>query len=290
MRVLITGAAGFIGSHLVERLALDHEVVALARHPLTTANVQWIAHDLTQPLPYADLPATIDTVIHLAQSQHYRDFPERAQDIYDVNIHSTFALLEYARKAGAQRFIFTSTGSVYQAKDRKDESIAENDPLNLSNFYAASKYAAEQLIVGYRTVFHTSICRLFFVYGARQNASMLIPRLVRSVYKGDPITLQGEDGISITPTHVDDVVQAINAMLTLEGHHVINVAGGEVLTLREVGAQIGAYFGRVPVFVADTKSKPSHLIADISKMRALLGEPLVPFASGVISVCRDAAL
>ncbi|NJL55587.1 NAD-dependent epimerase/dehydratase family protein [bacterium] len=115
VRVLVTGATGFIGSHLVEAIRDRHEVFALVRRrpaqPL--AGIHWIEQDLAHPLDYSRLPKQLDSIVHLAQSRHYRDFPDRATDIFNVNLYSTFNLLEYARAVNAQSFIFTSTGGLY---------------------------------------------------------------------------------------------------------------------------------------------------------------------------------
>src|SRR5262249_22562463 len=106
MRVLVTGATGLIGSALVERLARSSEVFALGRTSgLELEGVDWIRGDLSEPLDPATLPAKVDAVAHLAQSERYRDFPEGALDLFAVNVQSTAALLEYARGAGASAFV-----------------------------------------------------------------------------------------------------------------------------------------------------------------------------------------
>ncbi len=284
MRVVVSGAAGFMGSHLIERLAAEHEVYALARQPLDTPGVRWIVHDLTQPLAQAGLPRAIDAVIHLAQSRHYRAFPERAHDIYNVNVHSTFALLEYARAAGARRFCLASTGSVYKGGE---QPVTESDPVVPSGFYAASKIAAEQLVNAYSGIMQTTVWRFFFVYGLRQSSTMLIPRLVQAVCSGSAVTLQGEEGICINPTHISDAVEAMARSLLLDGSYTINVAGAEVVSLRTIANIIAQHLHRDPVFVVQTDAKPSHLIADIALMKARLFTPSVTFEKGVLKLCEE---
>src|SRR5689334_14237315 len=116
MKLLVTGAHGFIGNHLIRELQNRHEVFALARKlpPQSTSGpTRWIEQDLNRPLDYARLPQRVDAIIHLAQSEFYKQFPERADDIFNVNTNSTFQLLEYGRKSGAEHFVFTSTVGVY---------------------------------------------------------------------------------------------------------------------------------------------------------------------------------
>ncbi|HEY6512504.1 MAG TPA: NAD(P)-dependent oxidoreductase [Burkholderiaceae bacterium] len=282
MKILVSGAAGFVGSHLVQQMRAEHEVYAVARAPLDLPGVHWISHDLTRPLDEAALPAHVDVVVHLAQSRRYREFPEQAADVFGVNVGSTLALLDYARRVGAVRFIYASTGGIYGAGDR---AFRESDPpaQNLG-FYPASKQAGELLVNSYRAFFQTTLCRFFFVYGRRQNESMLMPRLVQSVRNADPITLQGEDGIRINPIHVADAVDAVARCLSLDEHEVFNIGGGEVLTLRAIADKIGRIVGRDPVF-ARLDRPPTNLVGDISKMKALLGAPRVDLEEGLRQLC-----
>lgn len=237
------------------------------------------------PLDYSQLPTSIDAVIHLAQSRFYKQFPERAEDIFDINVGSTFQLLDYARRAGAKRFLFTSTGGIYGSGLR---AFVETDAARPTNFYLSSKHIAEQMVDSYSQFFHTTLFRLFFVYGAGQAEAMLMPSLVRSVLVGKPLILQGGDGILINPVHVSDVVRALELALELDGHQLFNLAGAEVLSLREIGNIIGAELGREPVFEVREEEPPSHLIADITRMHELLVEPRVSFREGVKEVCRMA--
>jgi UDP-glucose 4-epimerase len=284
-RVLLTGAAGFIGGRLLRHLATAHEVFGLDRTPPPDnlpAQGHWLDVDLVKPLDGAGLPAKLDAVVHLAQSRAYRDFPEGAADVFGVNVHGTFRLLEYARAAGAQRFIFTSSGGVYGTSYEK---FVESDPVSPLNFYLSSKYAAELLLANYQRFFRTVVVRPFFVYGVGQNEGMLVPRLVRSVASGAPIVLQGPDGIRINPLHVSDAVAALSKALEIDGNHLVNIAGPEVLTMRQIGEIIGGHLGRRPVFEQRAADQPSHLVGDIGKMSELLVPPGVKFADGVKELC-----
>ena len=286
MRILITGATGFIGGYLTDKLKTQHEVFALTRSPRRTlpSDAQWINLNLTQPFDYSHLPSKLDAVIHLAQSKHYKDFPDKAEDIFAVNVNGAFKLLEYARHAGARKFIFASTGGVY---GYSYEKFVETDPVSPINFYLSSKYIAELLVGNYQQFFDTIVFRLFFVYGAGQNPVMLIPRLTRSVLSGAPITLQRSKGILINPIHVSDVVGAVDRALELKGNHLINLGGPQVLSLREIGNIIGTKLGRPPVFITSETAQPHHLIGDITKMKELLGGPSVAFSEGIEEVCSE---
>ena len=109
---------------------------------------------------------------------------------------------------------------------------------------------------------------------------MLLPRLVDNIRAGVPITLQGQDGIRINPIHVSDAALALESCLQLTGSHTFNIAGNEILTMREIAETIGRAVGREPVFQSDSV-EPRHLIANIDAMKVALTVPKVRLAQGI---------
>lgn len=281
--ILITGATGLIGAEVIRRIDEEHAIYAVTRrqNDLISRRTRVISRDLSKPFDDLDFPAEIDAVIHLAQSEHYRDFPASAADVYNVNTGATFQLLEYARRAGAKTFIYASSGGVYGSGD---VGFTESTPIvakpNLG-FYLGTKLCSEILAENYSSLMNVVIFRFFFVYGPEQKPSMLIPRLVESVKNGAPISLQGDSGIRINPTFVSDAADAVIRSLDLVDSQKINVGGPDVLSLREIGEAIGDIVGRKPIFTIDENAKPAHLIGDIGKMRSLLSEPKIHFNKGV---------
>lgn len=284
MRVLITGGAGFVGGRLIKRLAADHEVFALVRRapPQPVAKVQWLVQDLAEPDWTVALPETIDAVVHLAQSPHFRDFPGQAMDVYAVSAGATMRLLDWGHKAGARNFILGSTGGLYGASDEAvDESSVLPDQRNQLGFYFAAKRSAELLAQQYTGQLNVVTLRFFFVYGAGQPAPMLLPRLATNVRDGNPIFLHGDEGLRLNPIHVDDAVNAICRSLQLTESRVFNVAGPEVTTLRAIGEEIGRQVGRHPIFNVDKITRPNHLVADIARMTRALGAPKIAVPAGI---------
>jgi nucleoside-diphosphate-sugar epimerase len=270
MRVLVTGAAGLIGTHMVRRLAEKYEIHALDRHragELPGERVHWVVQDLAQPLDHSKLPREIDAVIHLAQSRFYRQFPDKVEDVFDVNIHSTLRLLEYARGAGAHCFILASTGGLYAGRTGKRQ---ETDLLEARNFYFASKYAAELLTNRYQDYFRAVILRLFFVYGPTQQG-MLISNLMHKVNEGELIAIEGDPGLHINPIFVEDAVEAFEPALRLETSSVINIAGDEVVSVTELVRLIGETLGKKPLTEHRTGKPSGYLVGDTSRMKTMLG-------------------
>lgn len=284
MNIVLTGATGFIGSHLRKELVAGNDVVAPVRQIPQGAgeNVAWVQSDLANGERLsASLPGSIDAVIHLAQSKGYRHFPDEAADIFDVNVASTLALLEYARKSGAKTFIFASTASIYQ---QGREPLHEDAPLVPASFYARSKRMAEMLVESYAGFYRCIILRIFTVYGPGQ-AGMLIPGLIEKVRSGSPIQVQGKEGLTLSPVYVDDVNRAIRASLeqgTAPGLEIINVGGGEQLSIRRMGEAIGSVLGIAPQFEFTPGDEPGGWTADIARMGSVLGlSDLTTFEEGI---------
>lgn len=281
MRVLVTGASGFIGRPLVEMLRRQHEVWEVARSKTGERSVEW---DLSEPLKKGALPARLDSVVHLAQSRDYRRFPERAVAIARVNVEATLELLDRARETGVKTFVFASSGGVYGGATRP---IKEDARVTGPDFYLSTKLAGEALVHGYRSEFDVEILRLFFVYGPGQSPDRFFAKLVRTVLSGDPVVLYGPDGIRLNPIHVSDVAAAMSAALGLAGSQVVNIAGPEVITLRSLAELIGSHVGRAPVFEERPADPERDLVADIGLMRRLLLAPSQRLADRVGEVCEE---
>jgi UDP-glucose 4-epimerase len=288
LKILLTGASGFIGRHLGRDLATRHEVIASVRRAGSSA--EWAAAevvlDLTERLPPALLPKRVDAVIHLAQSEHYRDFPEQAEDVLAVNVVATLRLLEYARAAGASTFVYTSTGGVYGTSY---ERFAESDPVDPLNFYLSSKYSAELMIGNYRRFFRTIVLRPFFVYGPGQSLRMLVPRLIEQVREGRRVHVEGDPGLRINPIFVGDAIRVFEPALALEDSGIFNVAGEESLTMTELVRVIGQVVGREPIIEHVPTTDEGDLVGDTSRMRDVLGVvPRVTLRQGLRTTAAGA--
>lgn len=282
MRVLVTGAAGFLARALVPRLAERHEVVALARSASLgrlDERVEGIAVDLSEGLDRERLPARVDAVVHLAQSEHFRAFPERAHDIFAVNVAATADLLDYARTAGAQRLVLASSGGVCAPAS---ERLADDVPPRPGDFYQRTKAAAEVLAGAYESCFATLVLRPFFIYGPGQ-VDRLMPNLAARVRRGEEVVVSGDPGIAINPIYVDDAAAAFDAAIESGASGTLNVAGGEDITIGALARLLAELDGREAIVRHDPATAVAgDLLADTTGMRERLGvEPRVVLRDGL---------
>jgi nucleoside-diphosphate-sugar epimerase len=277
MTTLVTGATGFLGQALLAPLAAKDRVVALHRlesKPIATDGVTWVAQNLAAPLR-DDLPAAVDVVVHLAQSRRYRDFPDGATDVFEVNAGSALRLLDYARRAGASCVVLASSGAVYAPSP---EPIREDAPTAPPSLYATCKLSTEAITRHYTDFFSVQLLRYFFIYGPGQ-CDMFIPGLVDRVRRRLPVTLRDDTGIHVNPLFVSDAVTATLAATNLSDSGIYNIAGPEVVSLRELATVIGQQLGTAPVF--ERTDVGTDLVADISRMRSRLGGPVVETREGI---------
>lgn len=260
--VVVTGAAGFIGSHLTDALlARGHEVIAIDRRsvdgPVAARN---LADALTNPnlsLHQVDLATDeLDELIsgahivyHLAAVPGVRDsWAERFPDYAASNVVATQRLLSTCERAQIPRLVLASSSSVY---GQNSGPSAETDPTYPMSPYGATKLAAEHLCLAHaaRPDTSTSVIalRYFTVYGPRQRDDMAISRVLAAVLSGVPVPLYGDGHQSREFTYVDDVVAATLAAAEMPktvDAQVINVGGGSSVSMLELISIIGEITGR----------------------------------------------
>lgn len=273
--VLIVGGSGFIGRHLIERLSEEawviHATCLPEEHPPLVANGGWLPCDIRLPDAMANWPRKCDALVYLAQSPGWRRFPEAALDTFEINVAGVVRAAEYARRSGVVNFIFASTGSVYNRSNvsaREDEFINLNTPLS---HYVAAKLSSELLLKSYSDFYAIQILRIFIPYGKGQHSEMLIPQLVNRVREGIQIDLFGEDGMRINPVAVIDVVEAMARCLQLQESFTLNVAGPEILSLRDAGNSIGRVLGKPPRFKLHLNQPVKVLVGNTQMLKTRLG-------------------
>lgn len=284
--VLLTGGAGLLGRALATSAPDGWDIYSVGRNLPQLPFVTNIELDLAAPDFCECLPAKVDVIVHLAQSRRFREFPAGSLDVFAVNSVATLKLLDYAQRVGCKQFVYASTGGVYKPVDG---ALTESSPLldcDSSSIYPASKIAAEMILGAYKNLMNIAILRFFFIYGEGQESSMLVPRLVSSVKNGSPISLAGENGFSFCPLYVSDAVGLVSSVVESGYSGVLNVAGPEVVSLRDVCDVIGATVGREPVYHF-LDAAPVNFVVDPSRLEEKFGRMHHSFESVVGRVVSE---
>jgi len=302
--ILITGAAGFIGSHLSERLlARGEQVVGLdnfndfydpgikRRHAALLAQqrgFRLVEGDIRDAALLAGLFADVRprSVVHLAAMAGVRPSLEDPAHYHDVNCTGTSRLLEAARRADVERFIFGSSSSVYGGNE-KVPFHEDDDVSHPVSPYAATKRANELTCYTYHHLYGMQIAclRFFTVYGPRQRPEMAIHKFVRLVERGQPLPAFGEGDTERDYTYIDDILDGvIKAHDRARGYRIYNLGESRTVSLRQLVAAIGRATGKEPR-VDWQPLQPGDVprtYADVSRARAELGyDPRVELDEGL---------
>lgn len=267
MKILVVGASGFIGRHLISHLSAGQEVFAIVRDRVRSGasdRVSFIEMDLSAPFNPSRLPAKVDAVVHLAQANVA--FPQSAKELLMVNTIATQQLLDYAWRAGAHQFVLASTGDVYGPRFG---SSKETDAVHPASYYAATKHAAELLAQAYSDYLQVCIMRLYQPYGPGQS-KRLIPGLADRIRRKEAVTLNMDDRPHLTPIYVEDVTRAIERAIESSFAGIVNIAGDRAVSVRELATEIGRVLEIEPIFEA-TGEQSSDFMGDNNLMKQVLG-------------------
>ena len=234
--------------------------------------------------PQFAVPPGTGAVFYLAQSPHYREGCDRAPHVLNVNTVSATRVAGMAARAGVRKFIYASTGNVYAPGFSPH---AESAALHRDTWYELSKVHAEEALALFRDQLDVAVVRLFGVYGPGQSGR-LVPTLASAVASGKPIVIERNPtdpsdlgGFRISLCYVEDAVRILAALLDCERVPVLNVAGDEVLNMRQIATAIGNAMGRPPSFDVTTRPRGGDLVADISLLKRLLQPQFTPFEIGL---------
>ncbi len=281
MKVVVTGAEGFIGRHLVKRLLNEDNLVLgvdkVNTHPSQTLDIS-DAGDALRLLGSVD---GFDCLVHLAAIAAPRYAETHPAETWLTNVAGTHNALRVADKAKIPKVVFLSSAHVYGISPKYMPSD-ENHPLSLLDMYTTSKVMGEKLCELFYTnhgISYTTL-RLFNGYGPGQSPDYFLGAKIRQAIAGD-MTLRG-GAVTKDWVYIDDVVRAI--VLATKTAYVgpLNVGTGVETSLNQIANLIAVRFGRKITVEEDGIGGPTHMRADWSRANRVLGwEPQVPFASGL---------
>lgn len=286
--VFITGATGFLGSHLVDRLSRDGAAMSVLvrgnpdRIAKKGGHLSVVQGDLRHPFSISDA----STVFHLAAVSHVGRALEDPRQTFETNTAGTVAVLEAIRRSSSvERFVFVSTAHVYGTP--RYVPIDEEHPLHAREPYAASKLAAETFVSAYSSAYGIpiAIARLFNTYGPRQNPDFVVPSIIKQALTQDTLTMG-----NLTPTRdftfVDDVIEAL-LLLASAGDGIYNVASGVEISIETLVARVAEILGKRLTAASERAQRRStgveieRMWADIARIKELGWEPHVNLNDGL---------
>jgi len=292
MRILVTGGAGFIGSHVAAKFLRDgHEVEIIDDFndyydpTIKRANIASLGG--AARLREGDIrdrdfvrgvlsEGRFDAVVHLAARAGVRPSVKDPQLYIDTNITGTHHLLEAAHRNGVGRFLFASSSSVYGLA--KKVPFTEDLPLPQTlSPYAATKLAGEQLCGNYAHLYGMKVVclRFFTVYGPGQRPDLAIHKFTDAIYRGQSIPQYGDGSTRRDYTYIDDIVQGVAGALRYEGQgfDIFNLGENQTTTLSELIIEIEKALGKKAMIerLPEQQGDMPLTAADISKARQLLG-------------------
>ncbi|MFQ5601667.1 MAG: GDP-mannose 4,6-dehydratase [bacterium] len=302
--ILVTGGAGFIGSHLCELLLKqgqtvicldnfnDYYDVQIKRRNIETAlkddNYQLIEGDI---LNYDQLQSlfkanNIDVVVHLAARAGVRPSIKHPLLYEKVNVQGTTNLLELSKDFGVAKFIFGSSSSVY-GKNKKIP-FSENDNVDHPiSPYAATKKAGELICYTYSHLYQlpVSCLRFFTVYGPRQRPDMAIHKFTKNIYHGRPISMFGDGHSRRDYTYISDIIDGIcNAIKHCRDYHIYNLGESQVIALKKLIDLIADSVGKKPEIqvLPDQPGDVPVTYADVTRAKQEIGySPKVNIEQGI---------
>jgi UDP-glucuronate 4-epimerase len=302
-RFLVTGAAGFIGSHLVDSLLADgHDVTALDNfdpfYPRALKEANIAAHrssprwrllecDLRDAAAVRAIEGPFDTIVHLAAKAGVRPSIADPVAYQNVNVQGSQHLLELARERQIPHVVFASSSSVYGVNPRVPWS--ENDHvLQPISPYASTKVSGELLGHVYSRLYGIRFValRFFTVYGPRQRPDLAIHKFAKLMLEGRPIPVFGDGSTRRDYTYVDDIVAGVRAAIAYDrtSYEVVNLGNNQTITLREMidGLEEALDVKARLEFLPEQPGDVPQTWADIEKARTLFGyQPATPYRIGV---------
>ena len=305
-KILITGGAGFIGSHLVDHLLAEGgwrvtvvddlndfyspaiKRANIAGH-LQNANYKLVEADILDSAAMVRMfdETKFDVIVHLAARAGVRPSLSEPELYAETNINGTLNLLELARQHGIKQFVFGSSSSVYGVNTKVP--FAEDDRIHQPiSPYAATKAAGELLCHTYTHLYGIRcVClRFFTVYGARQRPDLAIHKFSRLISEGRPIPVFGDGSMRRDYTYIDDIIQGVRSAIDYDAtmYEVFNLGESQTTELRELISLLEknldrqAIIDRQPMQPGDVPTT----FADISKSREMLGyNPTTKIADGI---------
>jgi len=302
MNIIITGGAGFIGSHVGKALVAEgHHIIVLddfndyydpsikrANLKERLPNAVLVEGDIrNKEVVEESFRQEVDAVVHLAARAGVRPSINDPELYISTNIQGTYNLLDAAHRHGVKTFVFASSSSVYGLNSKVP--FAEDDLIQATiSPYAMTKLAGEQMCSNFSHLYDMRcVClRFFTVYGPGQRPDLAIHKFTAKIAAGEPVEMYGDGSTERDYTYIDDIVEGVVAALHYRGKlfDIFNLGESQTTNLRDLIAEIGRALDKEPQIIPrpDQPGDVPRTYADITKARNLLGyNPQTKIAQGI---------
>jgi len=314
--ILITGGAGFIGSHLADVLVNNNHVIVVDNfitgseknidHLLKSPNFEFVKHDLTKPLDFAKYPETkkfkvelqgIQEIYHLACPTSPKEYNKLSIETLLANSHATYNVLKIAKKHKS-KFLFLSTAAIYGEAESdgpiKEDNWGSVNPIGPRSCYNEGKRFAESLVINYhlRYKLDAKIARVFNTYGPRMKVDdgRMIPDFIVSALNNKPITIFGTEESTGSYCYIDDMIEALIRLIHSDINTPVNLGSAQEIRLVEVAKLIT----QLTNSKSEIDFKPplpyvsQQLIPDISLAKENIDWfPIVPLEEGLVKTVEE---
>ncbi len=305
MRILVTGAAGFLGSHLCERLLNEgHSVIGMDNfitgspdnlaHLINQPDFLFIRHDVAN---FIFVPGKVDAVLHFASPASpnpsspygYTNLPIQTMKAGALGTHNTLGVA----RAHNARYLLASTSEIYGdplEHPQKETYWGHVDPIGVRSVYDEAKRFAEALTMAYHRYhgINTRIVRIFNTYGPRMHLDdgRVVPNFIQQALRNEPLTLYGNGLQTRSFCYVDDLIEGIYRLLLSEEHDPVNIGNPDEITIREFAETINRLVGSTGGMIEKPESRlgddPQRRRPDITRARQILNwEPKVSLEEGI---------
>jgi UDP-glucose 4-epimerase len=287
MKALVTGGAGFIGSHVVDKLrdkGIDVRVYD-GIMPTSRKDIEFYQGSILDTTALGFAMHDVDVVFHLAAIADVKDVYNEPYYSESINVRGTINVLEAARKSNVKRIIYGSTVWVYS--ETKESKVDESTPLHApSHLYTATKLAGEYYCQSYTKLYglEVTVLRYGIPYGPRARDGAVIPIFVKKALSGEPLTIAGDGSQFRKFVYIEDLAEGnVLALKNIAKNKIYNLDGKEKITIKQIAETIQKIIGRVKIEYISVRSGDfagKEVSSDLAK-KELAWEPKIDFEEGL---------
>jgi nucleoside-diphosphate-sugar epimerase len=289
--ILIAGATGTLGKEVFKKLSSDNKIFYLL-NPNTKnmlSGQTFIKADLENLINISLLPNKIDHIIYLAQANNKVKELCPKNKLYNINAFNAYEIAKWGVTNNVKSFVYCSTGGVYPFADKMNYEHEMISHIGRTE-YIASKLVGELLLNSFKAKMNVVTLRPFFILGKNydEDNPRLFKKLINKIKNKEIINIEGKHGISINPIDVQSAAELLINSMSLTTNEIINIAGSEIFTLKEIIVLISTTLGISPniQITNDDSQAPQKLLGDINKMKNKLGVNRMNFKNKLIQFVK----